>query len=103
MSELHPRAPAEVKPFTPQNRKGSPKEGPPNTTDREWRKPILIDECKVKDIPSTILPEPYREYSDALSHSMEIPSGMSMTRNSLRGNLQPNWHSHHLGPRWAHP
>jgi len=54
------------------NGDGAAKEAP------EWETPILFDEFKAKDIPSAILPEPYREYSSALSHSMEIPSAMTV-------------------------
>lgn len=46
--------------------------------DTEWEDPVLFDEFRVEDIPSSILPEPYREYSSALSHAMEIPSAMTV-------------------------
>jgi len=83
MTELHPLATAEEKSFTPpvlppKDGSGSLKEDLPNTTDREWGKPVLFDDFKVKGIPSTILPKPYREYSRALSDSMEIPSAMTV-------------------------
>ena len=62
-----------------ENGNGKREESPIDFPDMEWEDPILFDEFKVKDIPSTLLPEPYREYSRALSHSMEIPSAMTVS------------------------
>lgn len=47
--------------------------------ENKWEDPVLLDEFKVNDIPSTILPGLYAEYSSALSNAMEVPGAMTVS------------------------
>jgi len=60
------------------NRNGNINKGPANITSNGWEEPVLFDEFKTGDIPSSILPTPYREFSEALSDAMEVPSAMTV-------------------------
>ena len=45
----------------------------------QWGEPVLFNHVELQDIPSSLLPELYEEYSRALSHAMEVPEAMTVT------------------------